>query len=162
MEYIKTLVNDTYTTGWHSLLVEVNDDGMVVNITLWFNHDPTIPELQTAVTNYGVATQYDKFQSLNFGIEEDKPLLKSFVLYVKARPTMTLTQFNTLMGTMAWYEAAIIRFFTYMIARGLAQKYGVDLGDYKESTVWIKVRDWIVATALKKIAKIFFGNQNEM
>jgi hypothetical protein len=79
---------------------------------------------------------------------------------VKARPSLTLSQYNTYVATKPWYEQAVIRFFVYRLAMGLARHYGVSITSYTETFILGKVRDWIVATPLKKIAKIVFNNPN--
>jgi len=162
MDYIRTLVNDSYPTGWHFLLVEVNDDGSIYNLNFQFDHDPTTEEIQATVTNFGIATQYDKFVPIVFALAPHKDLLKWFILYIKDHPTITLNQYNTLLATKLWWESAVIRFFVYMLAVGLAEKYGVVLTAYTEVYILGQVRDWIVATPIKKIAKIVFNNHNEM
>jgi hypothetical protein len=162
MEYVRTLFNQTYTTGWHVLLVECDDSGTLLNLSLQFNHDPSVEELQQAVINYGEATQYDKFRVIEFNLMDHKVLLKWFIQYIKDHPTITLSQYNTLLATKAWWEAATIRYFVYMIAIGLAQHYGVNLTSYTETFILGKVRDWIVATPIRKIARIVFGNHNEI
>jgi hypothetical protein len=45
---------------------------------------------------------------------------------------------------------------------GLAQLHGVILANYTESTVYTKVRDWIVATPAKKLSKVIFGEINQV
>lgn len=49
MIFNRIILHDTYPTGWHSLLVEFdNENGGMENIWLQFDHDPDAEELQTA------------------------------------------------------------------------------------------------------------------
>lgn len=95
-------------------------------------------------------------------ISQHKELIKEVVLKIKANPTLTLTQYNNYLSGKLWYEQAIIRFFLYKLAVGLAQHYGVVLTDYTETQVLQKVRDYIVNTPNWKLAKIIFNNINEI
>jgi hypothetical protein len=84
-------------------------------------------------------------------------LLREVITKLKINPTLTLSQYNTYLATKQWYEAAIIRYFIYKTAIGLAQHYGVILANYTETTVLTKVRDWIVETPANKLEKILFN-----
>lgn len=84
-------------------------------------------------------------------------LIKEVVTKIKANPTLTLAQYNNYLSGKPWYEQAIIRFFIYKLAVGLAQSYGVTLTDYTETQILSKVRDWIVATPTNKLAKIILN-----
>ena len=95
-------------------------------------------------------------------ITQHKDLIKEVVVRLKNNPTTTLTQYNNYLSTKPWYEQAIIRFFVYKLAMGLAQLHGVILANYTESTVFAKVRDWIVATPAKKLSKVIFNEINQV
>lgn len=84
-------------------------------------------------------------------------LIREVVTKIKATPTLTLTQYNTWLGTKQWYEQAIIRYFIFKVAVGLAEKYKVVLANYTETTVLTKVRDWIVATHANKLERILLN-----
>ena len=86
-----------------------------------------------------------------------KELITEIVLKIKDNPTATLTQFNNFVNQKTWWEQAVIRFFIYKLAMGLAQHYEVALTDYTENTIYKKVRDWIVATNYRKLNKVIFG-----
>jgi hypothetical protein len=88
-------------------------------------------------------------------IHED--LIRDAITKLKANPSLTLTQYNNYLATKQWYEAAIIRYFVYKTAMGLAQHYNVSLTSYTETAVMQKVRDWIVATPANKLEKILLG-----
>jgi hypothetical protein len=84
-------------------------------------------------------------------------LITEFVTLVKQNPTVTLTQYNNWLAGKQWYEAAIIRYFVYKTAIGLAEHYGVSLTSMTESFVLGKVRDWLVNTPARKLEKVIFN-----
>jgi len=95
-------------------------------------------------------------------ITKHKELITEVVMRLKNNPTTTLTQYNNYLSTKQWYEQAIIRFFVYKVAMGLAEYHGVVLTNYTETQVLQKVRDWIVATPAKKLSKVIFGEINQV
>lgn len=84
-------------------------------------------------------------------------LITEFVTLVKQNPTTTLAQYNTWLGKKQWYEQAIIRYFVYKTAVGLAEHYNVSITSYTENIVLNKVRDWIVSTPTRNLEKIIFN-----
>ena len=158
MNYHSTIENKTESTGWHSLRVLTDTDRV---FSLQFNHNPTTKELQQAISNIDGSSLYDGFVNENISIYDNVDLLKSFIVQVKLNPTITLAQYNTWLGTKQWWESAIIRYFVFKIALILAQKYNVSLSNYTETVVLGQVRNWIVATDIKQIGKIFFNNSSQ-
>jgi hypothetical protein len=101
--------------------------------------------------------------SANFElISKHADLIKEVVIKLKNNPTTTLVQYNTYLGTKLWNEQAIIRFFVYKLALELAKYHGVVLTDYAENKIFLKIRDWIVATPLNKLSKVIFGEINQV
>jgi hypothetical protein len=158
MDYINTIENKGYSTGWHQLLVRAQDGNNVITLFFQFDHDPTLIELQKSVIDWGINTQYDQYKQEVIDIYDNIDLLKNFVRLVKANPTVTLTQYNTWLATKTWYESCVIRYFVFRMAVILSQKYNIVLANLTETQILQKLRDWIVATPIRIIAKIFFGN----
>jgi len=127
--------------------------------TVWwkFTSTPTTPELEALETAYIAEHLYDDEKIFEYQIMDNLPLLKEVVDLIHDNPSITLSQFNTYLGTKTWYESATIQYFTYMIAEGLSVYHGVSLGDLTVGTILANVRDWIAANPTKKIARILFG-----
>jgi hypothetical protein len=141
--------------------VGLDDDS---SIFLSFNHDPTLLEVQNATAsycaNYAADHQYDSTAKAEIDLLEHRKLLKDLIIYIKARPSLTLTQWNTMLGTRLWWEAAIARYFVYSLAIFLARNKGISLEDMTEATVLRRLRDWIVNTSIQVIQKTVTGNPN--
>jgi len=127
------------------------------NISLKFNHDPSDAECLAQETKYMELHQYDAFSQLRYELLDNIDLLHEVVTLLKENPTVNLTQYNNYLSTKTWYEQAIVNYFLFTVAVGLAENYGVTLVDFTAAEVLKEVRDWIVATPAKKIAKILFG-----
>ena len=157
MNYIRTLVHNTHATGWHTLLVECNRDGVIENIELQYNHNPTEAELIAAVSNYGEATQYDNVSKAEIDLRRDKKLVVEMLRFIRSNPTITLTQFNNALSNRIWHEQYVGKFFLWKLAVELAAKYDAEIEGLTEAQVFVKVRNWLVANPVKKIAKVIFG-----
>jgi hypothetical protein len=149
--------------GKYSVLFELNDGN---GLRLQFDYDPTdIQALAQAQAVYDrqVAEQaYNTIETVQFNILNHIELLKDFVQKIKATPTVTLAQYNTWLATKQWWEAAIIRYFVFILATKLAEKNGLTLTNLTETTVLQKLRDWIVVTDLKTIGKVIgYGTSND-
>lgn len=103
----------------------------------------------------------NSWSTIEFNILENKELLKSVIIQIKNNPTLTLTQYNNYLNTLPWYDTVIIRYFIYSLALGIARHHGLILSNYTEAKILGKVRDWIVATPIRKIAKVVLNNVNE-
>jgi len=149
--------------GRYSVLVQLDDgNGMRLQFPVSIPDADVLTEAQRIVTAQQAQQAYDAIETFQIDILEYKELLKDFITKVKATPTITLTQYNTWLGTKQWYEAAIIRYFVYNLAIKLAGKKGITLANYTETTVLTALRNWIVATNLKTIGKIVgYGTPND-
>ena len=149
--------------GRYSVLVQLDDgNGMRLQFPVSIPDADVLTEAQRIVTAQQAQQAYDAIETFQIDILEYKELLKEFITKVKATPTITLTQYNTWLGTKQWYEAAIIRYFVYNLAIKLAGKKGITLANYTETTVLTALRNWIVATNLKTIGKIVgYGTPND-
>jgi hypothetical protein len=73
----------------------------------------------------------------------------------KERPSITSTQFTTLLNTLPWYEQAEIRTLIYQIGTALADRKEITLASMTEAQFLTRVRDFIVATPARKLARLF-------
>ena len=149
--------------GRYSVLVQLDDgNGMRLQFPVSIPDADVLTEAQRIVTAQQAQLAYDAIETFQIDILEYNELLKEFITKVKATPTITLTQYNTWLGTKQWYEAAIIRYFVYNLAIKLAGKKGITLANYTETTVLTALRNWIVATNLKTIGKMVgYGTPND-
>ena len=126
-------------------------------LTLKYKEQPTTAQLEAEEARYVEQHEMDSVQQIKIDLMDSIELLKEVVLKIRNTPNLTLTQYNNYLTTQTWYDAATIRYFIYRLALGLASHYDVTLTGYTEAQVLTKVRDWIVNTPLKKIAKVIYG-----
>jgi len=127
------------------------------SILLKFQTQPTTQQLNDIEADYILAHEYDSFTNLTYELLDNIELLREVVTEIKTHPTLNLTQYNNYLAGKEWYEQAIIRYFIFVVALGLAQHYEKNLANLDETTILVNVRDWIVETPAKKIAKILFN-----
>ena len=128
------------------------------SILLKFQTQPTTQQLETIEADYILVHEYDGLTNLTYELLDNIELLREVVTEIKTHPTLNLTQYNNYLAGKEWYEQAIIRYFIFVVALGLAQHYEKNLANLNETTILVNVRDWIVETPAKKIAKILFNN----
>ena len=127
------------------------------SILLKFQTQPTTQQLETIEADYILTHEYDDLTNLTYELLDNIELLKEVVTEIKTHPTLNLTQYNNYLAGKEWYEQAIIRYFIFVVALGLAEHYEKNLANLDETTILVNVRDWIVETPAKKIAKILFN-----
>lgn len=93
---------------------------------------------------------------LDFLADADRALIVTVVQYIRAHPTITLTQWNTYVKTFLWYQQNSIKAFIWRLAVGLAEHYGVVLSNYTESEVLQKVRNWLCNTNVNIVGCVCF------
>lgn len=122
-------------------------------IPLKFASQPSTTALNEIEASYLDQHQYDSVRQEVVSLYDHVDLIKEFVKKIKDNPNVTLNQYNTWLGTKLWYEQAILRFFVFKLATLLSTHYDITLTDLSESQVLGKLRDWIVATPSRKLAK---------
>lgn len=127
------------------------------SVMLKFDHQPTEAELNTIEASYISNVTIERLPVVQYEMSKFKDLFRVVVEAIKANPSMTLTQYTTYLNTRQWYESAIINTFMYTIAINLAEKHGVTFANQTQSTIWTAVRNWIVSTPTRKIARILFS-----
>lgn len=160
---MKILERNIQFVGKFSVLFELNDGN---GMRLQFESEPSDEEALAKaqeIFNRQVAEQaYNAIETLPFNILEYIEVLKDFVAKIKATPNVTLPQYNNWLTTKQWYEAAIIRYFVFVLATKLAERNGVVLANLTETTVLQRLRDWIVAKDLRTIGKVIgYGTSND-
>ena len=89
--------------------------------------------------------------------EADEADFKVIVAYIRSHPTLTLNQWNTYLGTLAWQKGVIFKAYLYKLAVKLQARGAITLANYTETTVWTATRNWIVNTNLDTVKRIIFG-----
>ena len=133
-------------------IVSINED-----IWLKFPYIPSIAELQNKEKEYLSNIQYRDVAKLEIKIEEEIETIKKIITQIKSNPTTTLTQLNTYLATLQWYEEYTIRFFIFVFGKKLAEKKDVSIGAVTANAFWVAVRDFIVSTPSRKLAKLIIG-----
>ena len=149
-------IKETYQdmAGKWRYIVELTTDETIM---LKFSEIPTTTALETIEADYILAHEYDSFTNLTYELLDNIELLREVVTEIKTHPTLNLTQYNNYLAGKEWYEQAIIRYFIFVVALGLAQHYNIILVNLTEAKILTSVRDWLVETPAKKIAKILFN-----
>jgi hypothetical protein len=149
--------------GSYSVLFQLDDgNGMRLQFPNAVSDVIVLAEAQKVFDAQVTLQTYNAIETFQIDILEYKELLKDFIVKIKATPSITLAQYNTWLGTKQWYEAAIIRYFVYNLARRLSERKGITLTNLTETTVLTALRNWIVATNLKTIGKVIgYGTPND-
>lgn len=121
-----------------------------------FNSEPTIQELENLANNKEVSEEHINVDFI-LNVEINKVLVKQLIELIKDRPTLTSNQFNTYLATLSWYDEAQIRLIVYLIGTKLAEKKDISLANMTEGQFLQKVRDYIVATPVKKLARLLLN-----
>jgi hypothetical protein len=126
-----------------------------------FNEEPTTQQLETLSDESDAYTDIQKTPTLTFDLLEYRDQIKTFIEQVKARPNLTLAQYNAYLGSLQWYDAAVIRFFVFVFAVRLAERKDIDLPNQTEANTLQAVRDFIVDTPARKLAKLIFNQTHD-
>lgn len=125
-----------------------------------FTDEPTEQQLQALSEANDTARSVNAVQPLSFSIIEHREVLIELVRRVKASPNTTLSQYNNYLGKLAWYEAAIIRTFVFLLAQRLSEKKDVSLANLTENTVFVAVRNFLADTPTWKLARLILGEND--
>jgi len=117
----------------------------------------TEAELDSWFANYELEQIYAEYEKLNTQPDWNEALIVEVITQIRTHPALTLAQYNTFLAGKQWYEAAFIRAFIFKLALELAEHYGIELTDYTESQVLLKVRNWICTVNVNILKKIVFG-----
>lgn len=128
--------------------------------TFRFMFEPSTADIQVQVNIWIEATEYDDVYQIELSVIADVQVLKEFVIFIKEHPNIGMTGYNTYLNTLSWTQSSQIRFFVYKLAEGLSSRKDITLDDWTEPQILLRIRNWIVATPGRKIAKIVFGNTN--
>jgi hypothetical protein len=147
----------------YSVLFELDDkNGMRLQFPSVVSDAVALAHVANIVAQNATLQTYNAIETYQFNFLDNIDLLKDFVAKIKATPSITLTQYNTYLGTKQWYEAAIIRYFVYILSIKLADRKGITLANLTETTVLTALRNWIVATDLRTIGKVVgYGTPND-
>ena len=118
----------------------------------------TLPELDAFFAQYLIEQEFGSIEKLQVYLPEDEELIKEVVIYIRAHPALTLTQWNTYLNAMTYEKRAIIKAFIHKLALGLALHYGVVLADYTETEILKKTRNWICGVNVNVLKRICYDN----
>jgi len=124
-----------------------------------FNSEPTTQELEDLAKTKEVNEGHANVEFI-LNVEINKVLAKQLIELIKDRPTLTTTQFNAYLATLSWYDEAQTRFIVYLIGAKLAEKKDIVLSSMTEAQFLQKVRDYIVNTPIRKLAKLLLNQFN--
>jgi hypothetical protein len=149
-------ITEQYTdaAGKIRMVVELSNGE---SIMLKFSEQPTTTALNAIEANYIANTTIERLNVVQYEMLKFKDLFKVVVDAIKSNPSMTLTQYTNHLATRQWFEQAIINTFMYTIAVNLADRNSIVFANQTQSTIWTAVRNWIVATPARNIAKILFS-----
>lgn len=125
----------------------------------WFKFDeqPTTGTLEALSDNADQIADDDTHKPLSINLLDYRNIIVRIAQQIKANPNLTLTQYNNYLASLPWHEASVIRFFVFALAERLAERKDVTLANLNESTVLQAVRDFIVNTPGRKLARLIFG-----
>jgi hypothetical protein len=154
------MIVEQYTdmAGKWRVLWQSDTTGQTYNFK--FAEEPTEQQLQALSDANDTAATVNAVQPLSFSILEHREVLIELVRRVKASPNTTLAQYNNYLGTLPWYEAAIIRTFVFLLASRLAEKQDVSLASLTENTVFVAVRNFLADTPTWKLARLILGEND--
>lgn len=118
-----------------------------------FKQVPALAELQSLADAREQLDADARIEPVVKGV--NKALVVRLVHVFKERPSITPTQFTTLLNTLKWYEEAEIRALIYQIGTALAERKEITLTSMTEAQFLTSVRDFIVATPTRKLARLF-------
>lgn len=100
--------------------------------------------------------EYPEYPKLPFDSDNDREQIIAAVTYIRTHPALTLTQWNTYLNALTWYNRYLVRAFIFRLAQGLAAYYGVNLGTMTETAVLQAVRNWIYNTNINIVQAVIF------
>ena len=121
-----------------------------------FDSEPSLERLQALSDQSDENQIIQAVKPLNISTEGAGAAVRAFIDKVRATPTITLTQYNTQLNTLAWNDEASVRAFVYQMAKGLSDRNEIDVSGWTEGTVLREVRDYINANADEVINRLIF------
>lgn len=101
---------------------------------------------------------YDNTPQASVSIYDNLEVIRAAVTYIKtANPN--LTQWNAYLAVLPWDDALAVRWFLAVLARELAQRAEISLGEFTETEVLSKLKTWIINTPARRLEKILFNIQ---
>jgi len=125
-----------------------------------FRSEPSGQHLQELSDASDAESDLQKIQPVELNVVTERATLMAFLEKIKGTPSINLTQYNTYLGSLHWSQSAVIKYFVFMMAQRLAERKEVNLANQNENTVLAAVRDFIVATPIRNLARLIF-NTNE-
>lgn len=154
------MIIEKYTdmAGKWRVLWKSDTTGQVYNFK--FADEPTEQQLQALSDANDTAVAVSAVQPLMFSLLDHRSVLIDMIRRVKESPNTTMAQYNNYLGTLTWYEAAIIRTFVFLLAQRLAEKKDVVLANMTENTVFVAVRNFLADTPKWKLTRLILGKND--
>lgn len=103
--------------------------------------------------------QYDGTPHAGIDLYENREMLRKTVTYIKNQ-NPSAAQFTAMLANNAtWYEVYRVRYFLAALALKLAERAEVQIDDFSEAQVFAKMKAFIIATPLRRLNKIMFGER---
>ena len=123
----------------------------------FYDHEPTEEEAQAFVDNWNEQHLYDDTPTQQLDILDHNEAIENAVVYIKNTANLTLTKWNTYLGTLPFVDKYAIQWFIMAMAYRLAEMGEIDLGDYTELQILARMKTWLTNTPARRIRKIFYG-----
>lgn len=142
-------------TGQYRVFWQIAELDMVIPYK--FSTYKTLPELELFFADMFKSDLFEGIDRLDCEIETNVPLIINVVKHIRTHPGLTLSQYNSYVNALEWYDEYTIRAFMFKLAIKLAEHHGVILSNYTESEVLLKTRNWICTVPLWKLKRVVFG-----
>lgn len=137
---------------WHTW---VSTEGLNT-VMLITSHQVTEAEALAIQTKWLEDHQHDNTPQEVVSVYDYREVIREAVTFIKAQEP-SLSQWNAYLGTLAWDDALMMRWFLAMLAKALANRREITLSSYTESQVLAELREFIVNTPVRRLEKIIFG-----
>lgn len=137
---------------WHTW---ISTEGLNT-VMLITNNQITEEEALAIQTKWLSDHLYDSIPQEVVSIYDYREVIRNAVEFIKIEEP-NLTEWNTYLGTLAWDDALMVRWFLAMLAKKLANRGEITLSSYTENQVLAELRVFIVNTPIRRLEKIIFG-----
>lgn len=154
-----TIISREHIGNRWVVVVQITPD---IQHTFMFMFEPSDENVQVQVNIWLEDNEHNDIKQIEMSVVSDIQILREFIIFIKEHPSIGMTGYNTYLNSLSWTQSSQIRFFVFKLAEGLSSRNDITLDDWTEPQILLRIRNWIVATPGKKIAKIIFGNTNHL
>ena len=120
------------------------------------NHQVSEAEAYAYQQAYLDQHQYDDVPPATIDLYADKEVLRDAALYIKNN-NPNMTQWNTYLSGLNWYDAYMVRFWVAKLALILAERHEIVITDFTEIKVLAALNTYIINQPLRKLNRLLFG-----